>query len=68
MKLLVTLFACALTCAGAAANEPSEKDAITMAERGAALIKEKGKDEMMKRINAKDPQFVRAPCMSTCAM
>jgi signal transduction histidine kinase len=59
MKLFATALCLALTCAGAAANEPTEKDAITMAERGAALVKEKGKDEMMKRINAKDPQFVQ---------
>ena len=41
------------------ANEPTEKDAIAMCERGAALIKSKGKEEMMKRINAKDPEFVQ---------
>ena len=41
------------------ANEPTEKDAIAMCERGAALIKSKGKEEMMKRINAKDPDFVQ---------
>ncbi len=41
------------------AADPTEKDAIAMAERGAALIKAKGKDEMMKRINAKDPDFVQ---------
>jgi cytochrome c len=46
-------------CAGAYAAEPTEKDAIAMAERGAALVKSKGKDEMIKRINAKDPDFVQ---------
>lgn len=59
MKLFAATVCLALLSAGAAANEPTEKDAITMAERGAALIKEKGKDEMMKRINARDPQFVQ---------
>jgi signal transduction histidine kinase len=62
MKLLATATALCLglACSGAlAANEPTEKDAIAMAERGAALIKAKGKDEMMKRINAKDPDFVQ---------
>jgi len=42
-----------------AAYEPSEKDAIAMAERGAAFMKAHGKDEMMKRIAAKDPDFVQ---------
>jgi cytochrome c len=61
MKLLATATALCLglACSGALANEPTEKDAIAMAERGAALIKAKGKDEMMKRINAKDPDFVQ---------
>ena len=43
----------------AAANEPTEKEAIAMAERGAALVKSKGKEEMIKKINAKDPDFVQ---------
>ena len=61
MKLLATATALCLglACSGALANEPTEKDAIAMAERGATLIKAKGKDEMMKRINAKDPDFVQ---------
>jgi cytochrome c len=45
--------------ASAWASEPTEKDAIAMCERGAALIKAKGKAEMMKRINARDPDFVQ---------
>lgn len=59
MKMLATTAALCLLCAPALANEPTEKDAIAMAERGASLIKAKGKDEMMKRINAKDPDFVQ---------
>jgi signal transduction histidine kinase len=62
MKLIVTATALCLAfatnCALASA-EPTEKDAIAMAERGAALIKAKGKEEMMKRITAKDPDFVQ---------
>lgn len=48
-----------LACAagGACAADPSEREAIAMAERGAALIKAKGKEEMMKRIHARDPEF-----------
>ena len=42
-----------------AAEEPTEKDAIAMTERGAAFIKAHGKDEMMKKIAAKDAEFVQ---------
>ncbi|KQW89266.1 cache type 2 domain-containing protein [Massilia sp. Root418] len=42
-----------------ASAEPTEKDAIAMAERGAAFIKANGKDEMMKKISAKDPEFLQ---------
>jgi signal transduction histidine kinase len=61
MKLTATVVATALTlsCAAAIASEPTEKDAIAMAERGAAMVKAKGKDEVMKRITAKDPEFVQ---------
>lgn len=61
MKLTATVVAAALTlsCAGALAAEPTEKDAIAMAERGAAMVKAKGKEEVMKRITAKDPDFVQ---------
>jgi len=59
MQLTATAIALCLASGAAFAHEPSEKDAIAMAERGAALIKSKGKDEMMKRINAKDPDFVQ---------
>ena len=61
MKLFATaaLTALSLVCASASAADPTEKDAIAMAERGAALVKSKGKDEMIKRINAKDPDFVQ---------
>jgi signal transduction histidine kinase len=61
MKLIFTAAALCLGLAASAAqaNEPSEKDAIAMAERGAAVIKTKGKAEMMRLINAKDPSFVQ---------
>ncbi len=61
MKLLATATALclALASSSALAFEPTEKDAIAMAERGAAVIKAKGKAEMMKKINAKDPDFVK---------
>ena len=60
MKLFAATLCLAFASASAAAAvEPTEKDAIAMAERGAALVKAKGKEEMMKRINAKDPDFVQ---------
>ena len=61
MKLFTCAMALSLTLAasGAAASEPTEKDAIAMAEKGAAVIKSKGKEEMMKRISAKDPEFLQ---------
>jgi signal transduction histidine kinase len=61
MKLTATVAATALTlsCAAALASEPTAKDAIAMAERGAAMVKSKGKEEVMKRITAKDPEFVQ---------
>lgn len=57
--LTVTALCLALAAGNAFANEPTEKDAIAMAEKGAAFIKAKGKDEMMKRISARDPDFVQ---------
>lgn len=56
--LSATLLCLTLSSAGAA-TEPGEKDAIAMAERGAAYIKAHGKEDMMKRITAKDPDFVQ---------
>ncbi|SFD16553.1 cache domain-containing protein [Massilia yuzhufengensis] len=65
MKLSATMFSTAaalclaLAAAPALANGPTEKDAIAMVERGVALVKAKGKDEMMKKINAKDAEYVQ---------
>lgn len=49
----------AIAAAPALANGPTEKDAIAMVERGVALVKAKGKDEMIKKINAKDAEYVQ---------
>lgn len=62
MKLNTPLAACAaalLLAAPAQAAEPTAKDAIAMAEKGAALIKSRGRDELMKRISAKDSDYVQ---------
>jgi signal transduction histidine kinase len=37
--------------------EPSEKDAVALVEKGARFMQVHGKDEMIKRINTKDPAF-----------
>jgi signal transduction histidine kinase len=61
MKLHATLatIAAAFICLPAVAADPTEKDAIAMAERGAAFIKAHGKEEMMKKISARDPDYVQ---------
>ncbi|HEV7817360.1 MAG TPA: cache domain-containing protein [Janthinobacterium sp.] len=58
---LFSLFAAGVAAGAGASTEPTEKDAIAMAERGAAFIKSHGKEEMMKRITAKDPDFIQGP-------
>lgn len=46
-----------LCCAALGAAGPSEKDAVAMAERGAAYLKQHGQARMIERINARDPAF-----------
>ena len=59
MKLLITAAALAIfAISGAAYAEPTEKDAIALVDKGAAFMKAKGKEELIKRIMAKDPEFV----------
>ena len=58
MKLTATAALClGILSASAYASEPTEKDAIAMAERGAAYFKAHGKEELMKAITAKNPDF-----------
>ena len=57
---LATVFALPVCAA-----EPNEKDAIAMVEKGAGIMKSAGKDGMIKRINAKDPEFVHGPLYLT---
>mgnify|MGYP002827804133 CR=1 FL=1 len=62
MKLFATaaaILCLAIAATPALANGPTEKDAIAMVERGIALVKAKGKDEMIKKINAKDADYVQ---------
>ncbi|HZX27000.1 MAG TPA: cache domain-containing protein [Telluria sp.] len=58
MKLTVAVLALAAGTA-LAAPEPNEKDAIAMAERGAAYLRAHGQEAFMKRISERDPQFVQ---------
>ena len=63
MKLHCALAATAATSlfnvSAANAAEPTEKDAIAMAEKGAAFMRANGKDAMIKKINAKDPDIIQ---------
>ncbi len=59
MKLLAPGTLLCLALGSAHAAEPTEKDAIAMAEKGAAFMKANGKEEMMKKISAKDPDYVQ---------
>jgi cytochrome c len=46
-----------LCCSMALAVEPSERDAVALCEKGARFIQANGKDKMIERINARDPEF-----------
>ena len=55
----VTLSLALVAGTASASPEPTEKDAIAVVEKGAAAMKSHGKDDLMKRIMAKDPEFVQ---------
>lgn len=57
--LIAVLLAAAVISAPARANEPTEKDAIAMAEKGAAFIKANGQDAFLKKIAGKDPDYLQ---------
>lgn len=56
---LIGSLACLAMASAFATTEPTEKDAIAMAERGAAHMKAHGKEDLMKKLSAKDPAFVQ---------
>lgn len=58
-QLLTSALLCFTLGAAIAAPEQTEKDAIAMAERAAAFTKAHGRDEMIKKVTAKDPDFVQ---------
>jgi len=59
MKTLIAAAVAALCVLPAYAAEPTDKDAIAMVEKGAAYIKAHGKDEFIKKIAAKDPEYLQ---------
>ena len=59
MKRIVTASLFAMAMAAAHASEPTEKDAVAMVEKGAAFIKQHGKDKFIEKISAKDPEFIQ---------
>jgi cytochrome c len=59
MKRIAALLIGMALAGTARAAEPTEKDAIAMAERGAEVVRTKGKDELAKRLMAKDPEFLQ---------
>ncbi|WP_426174267.1 cache domain-containing protein [Massilia sp. TWR1-2-2] len=66
MKLTSAILLAAISCSPfAMAAEPTEKDAISMVEKGVAFMKTNSKDEMIKRINAKDADYVQGPLYLT---
>ena len=58
-QMLIGSLACLAMASAFAATEPTEKDAIAMAERAAAYTKAHGREELIKKITAKDPEFVQ---------
>jgi cytochrome c len=42
---------------GAPRTESTEKDAVALVEKGAQFMRQNGKDQMIKMINTRDPEF-----------
>ena len=59
MNRILTAPLIVLAMAAAHASEPTEKDAIAMVEKGAAFIKQHGKDKFIEKVAAKDPEFIQ---------
>jgi signal transduction histidine kinase len=59
MKTLASFAVLAAAALSAHAADPTEKDAIAMAEKGAAFIKANGQDAFIKKIAAKDPDYLQ---------
>jgi signal transduction histidine kinase len=59
MKRILTAPLFLMAMAAAQASEPTDKDAIAMVEKGAAFIRQHGKDKFIEKISARDPDFVQ---------
>ncbi len=59
MKTLASFAVLAAVALSAHAADPTEKDAIAMAEKGAAYIKANGQDAFLKKIAGKDPDYLQ---------
>ena len=59
MKTLASIVVLAGLALSAQAADPTEKDAIAMAEKGAVFIKANGQDAFLKKIAAKDPDYLQ---------
>ena len=57
IAVLGLLLCCWAAGAAPGAARPTGKDAVAMAERGAAYLKQHGKQRMIERIVAHDPEF-----------
>lgn len=59
MKRILSAPLIVLAMAAAHASEPTANDAIAMVEKGAAYIKQHGKDKFIEKVAAKDPEFIQ---------
>jgi signal transduction histidine kinase len=59
MKTLAAALVAVVLAVPALAADPTEKDAIAMAEKGAAFIKANGQEAFIKKIAAKDPDYLQ---------
>jgi cytochrome c len=59
MKRILSAALIATALAAAHASEPTAKDAIAMVEKSAAFFKQHGKDKLIEKISAKDPEFIQ---------
>jgi len=59
MKRILTAALLFFAMTAALASEPTEKDAIAMVEKGAAFIRQHGKDKFIEKVSAKDPEFIQ---------
>ena len=59
MKLQHAALCLALVAAASPAAGPGADQAVALVEQGAAFLRARGKAELIRRINARDPRFYR---------